>query len=189
MKMLQDGTNDPFARVYLLNVHVEEALTQLDILRVEARRVAVFSMGGAPNYVATNAVYNFYSRLTTALDTSVKVLLPEQDWVNFYYFEKAPKKAKGWSTKLEKDVCSALEPKFKVVDEFCIHAADDKFFKPRDFWNVVKHKQYGIVQGDVGKTTVTFRIGNLYKDIIPSAESWFAVVKAWIDEVKQHAPR
>eukprot|EP00798_Chlamydomonas_sp_ICE-L_P030227 gene30227-35215_t len=52
------------------NVNVEEALTQLDILRTEARRVAVFNMAGTPSYVATNAVYNFYGRLTTALDTS-----------------------------------------------------------------------------------------------------------------------
>eukprot|EP00798_Chlamydomonas_sp_ICE-L_P000556 gene556-1968_t len=48
----------------------KEALTQLDILRSEARRVAVFNMAGTPSYVATNAVYNFYGRLTTALDTS-----------------------------------------------------------------------------------------------------------------------
>eukprot|EP00798_Chlamydomonas_sp_ICE-L_P026291 gene26291-17383_t len=48
----------------------KEALTQLDILRTEARRVAVFNMAGTPSYVATNAVYNFYGRLTTALDTS-----------------------------------------------------------------------------------------------------------------------
>eukprot|EP00798_Chlamydomonas_sp_ICE-L_P026285 gene26285-17378_t len=59
------------------NVNVEEALTQLDILRTEARRVAVFNMAGTPSYVATNAVYNFYGRLTTALDTSVRVLLPD----------------------------------------------------------------------------------------------------------------
>jgi hypothetical protein len=32
-------------------------------------------------------------------------------------------------------------------------------------------------------------VGNFYKDIIPSAERWFAVVKAWIDEVKEHMPR
>jgi len=77
-------------------VNLEEALTQLDILRTEARRVAVFNMAGTPSYVATNAVYNFYGRLTTALDTSVRVLLPERDWINFYHFEKGGGSAPQW---------------------------------------------------------------------------------------------
>lgn len=206
MAALQNGVTE-YGGSLLMTDHLGQAKEQLTILEKRAEAVAANFEGGLSMPEATNAVYNLFGRLASALDSSVVFMFPDKPACKFEDFkdmsgsslvDQAKKKAldpffaaiSKFTIPVEKAEKEALDPHCAAIGKSTIPISEKKpkVFTPTVFWNVIKHRRFGRVQAAVveGAPTARLYIGTCFYDVVPAAQKWYTVVSAWIKEVQSH---